>query len=67
MCMVSSLNRCPPERHDAVTHVFVDSAPIAANDAGQPREHAGEQMLQLQRFHLFRHFGEAPHVTKHDR
>ena len=60
-------HRSPPKRHDAVAHVFVDGAAVAADDMGELAEHFIQQPLQLQRLHPLRHGGEAAHVAEHHR
>ena len=65
--MVGGVDRGAPEGHDAVAHVFVDGAAVAAYDEGEAAEDGVEQGLELGGLHGFRQLGEAAHVAKHDR
>ena len=56
-----------PKGHDAITHVFVDGAPVSPYHLREPTEDRVEEGLQLGRLHFLRQLGEAPHVAKHHR
>ena len=63
--MVWSLDGCTPESHDAVTHVLINRAPVAADPIGQTAKDRVEQRLKLGRLHGFGHLREPTHVAKH--
>ena len=66
--MVPVVERCVPERHDGVAHIFVDIALAREDRVGQRRQEAVHQRRQALRIVLvgFRNGGEAADVGEHD-
>ena len=56
-----------PKSHNAVAHVFVNGAPVAANVISESAENRVEQRLELGGLHGFAHLRKTPHVAKQHR
>src|SRR3546814_6211773 len=56
--------RCAPERHDRVAHVFVDGAAMALDHTSLLTQEGVHQCGQLAGIELFRDGREAAHVRK---
>ena len=56
-----------PESHDAVTHIFVDGAPVFHHNVSHGRQKAVDELGQRLRFHLFGHSREIADVGEKHR
>src|SRR5476649_1552479 len=54
-----------PERHDRVTHVFVDRAPVRLDQLGHGRQEAVHETREALRIELLGNAREAPNVGEH--
>ena len=65
--MVGPVEWRAPERHDAITHVFVDGAAVAANHVREPAQYAVEKGLHGDRLKALGQLREAADVAEQDR